>query len=196
MIKIKSALEIAMEKVNEINKLTIEEKDKIKDLEKIKSSLAKYYKGRLTSEGLYSKLKGVNPYSLKEAQLILINSVSLKLSEDEFELRKKGILAIESLKEEKNISIFESNLNEINQLQKKYLKIKDTIANKLKIEIEKNPKSRVKTVKQGDNIIVIQLSVEEALNENSQWKNFLIKHDEEFGQKFVDIIKRLKEDIH
>ena len=196
MTKIKSALEIAMEKVNEINKLTIEEKDKIKDVEKIKSSLAKYYKGRLTSEGLYSKLKGVNPSSLKEAQLILINSVSLKLSEDEFELRKKGILAIESLKEEKNISIFESNLNEINQLQKKYLKIKDTIANKLKIEIEKNPKSRVKTVKQGDNIIVIQLSVEEALNENSQWKNFLIKHDEEFGQKFVDIIKRLKEDIH
>jgi len=193
--KIKSALEIAMEKANKISKLTPEEKRKIKAEEKIKSLLAKFYKGRLTPNDLWQKLKGSKTSVLKEAQLILINSLSFRNSQNEFKLRKDGILAIEPLKEDKNISTVESILNEIILLQKEYLKIKETMANKLKAEIEKNPQSRIKTIKQGEKIIIMHLSVEEALNENPQWKNFLIKHEDEYSQKFRNIIKRLKEEI-
>lgn len=195
LTKIKSALEIAMEKANKISKLTLEEKDKIKAEEKIKSLLAKFYKGRLTPNDLWQKLKGSKPSILKEAQLFLINSLSSGNSQYELKLRKDGILAIETLKEVQRISIVESILNEIILLQKEYLKIKETVANKLKTEIEKNPQSRIKTIKQGEKIIVIHLSVEEALNENPQWKNFLTRHEEEFSQKFRNIIERLKEEI-
>jgi len=195
LTKIKSALEIAMEKANKISKLTPEEKDKIKAEEKIKSLLAKFYKGRLTPNDLWQKLKGSKPSVLKEAQLFLINSLSFGNYQYELKLRKDGILAIETLKEVQHISIVESILNEIILLQKEYLKIKETVANKLKTEIEKNPQSRIKTIKQGEKIIVIHLSVEEALNENPQWKNFLTRHEEEFSQKFRNIIERLKEEI-
>ena len=195
LTKIKSALEIAMEKANKISKLTPKEKDKIKAEEKIKFLLAKFYKGRLTPNDLWQKLKGSKPFVLKEAQLFLINSLSFGNSQYELKLRKDGILAIETLKEVQHISIVESILNEIILLQKEYLKIKETVANKLKTEIEKNPQSRIKTIKQGEKIIVIHLSVEEALNENPQWKNFLTRHEEEFSQKFRNIIERLKEEI-
>ena len=193
--KIKSALEIALEKVNKIGKLTPEEREKIRDHEKIKSLLAKFYKGRLTSNGLWKKLKGINHSVLKDAQIMLINSLSFKNSSHDFNLRKDGILAIETLKKDQNISIIESLLNEINLLQKKYTKIIENMANNLKAEIEKNPQSRIKTIKQGEKIIVIHLSVEEALNENPQWKKFLTEHEEEYNQKFGKILEKLKEEI-
>jgi len=193
--KIKSALEIALEKVNKISKLTPEEREKIREHEKIKSLLAKFYKGCLTPNGLWQKLKGSNHSVLKEAQIMLINSLSFRNSSRDFNLRKDGILAIETLKKDQNISLIESILNEINLLQKEYMKIIENIANNLKSEIEKNPQSRVKTIKQGEKIIVTHLSVEEALNENPQWKNFLTKHEEEYNQKFRNIIEKLKEEI-
>lgn len=197
MAKLKSAFEIAMEKANKINKLSPEEIEKIKDEEKIKSLLAKFYKGQITTNDLWQKLKGSKPVALKDAQLTLINSLSFKNSPYEFELRKEGILAIETLKDKKyqNVSTVESILNELILLRENYNNIKETIANKLKKEIENDPQSRIKTIKQGDKIIVMHLSIEEALNENSQWKNFLIKHEEEFNQKFKNIIEKLKREI-
>lgn len=197
LAKLKSAFEIAMEKANKINKLSPEEIEKIKDEEKIKSLLAKFYKGQITTNDLWQKLKGSKPVALKDAQLTLINSLSFKNSPYEFELRKEGILAIETLKDKKyqNVSTVESILNELILLRENYNNIKETIANKLKKEIENDPQSRIKTIKQGDKIIVMHLSIEEALNENSQWKNFLIKHEEEFNQKFKNIIEKLKREI-
>lgn len=197
LAKLKSAFEIAMEKANKINKLSLEEMEKIKDEEKIKSLLAEFYKGRLTTNDLWQKLKDCKPAVLKDAQLILINSLSFKNSPYEFKLRKDGILAIETLKDKEyqNISAIESILNELISLGKEHNNIKKTIANKLKKEIEKDPQSRIKTIKQGDKIIIMHLSVEEALNENPQWKNFLTKHEEEYNQKFRNIIERMKEEI-
>lgn len=197
MAKLKSAFEIAMEKANKINKLSLEEMEKIKDEEKVKSLLAKFYKGQLTPNDLWQKLRGCKPAVLKDAQLILINSLSFKNSPYEFKLRKDGILAIETLKDKEyqNISTIESILNELISLRKEHNNIKKTIANKLKKEIEKDPQSRIKTIKQGDKIIIMHLSVEEALNENPQWKNFLTKHEEEYNQKFRNIIERMKEEI-
>ncbi len=195
MTRLKSSLEIAMEKATKISKLTPEEKNKIKAEEKIKSLLAKFYKGDLNPNDLWQKLKGSKPPVLKEAQLFLINSLSFKNSQYEFKLRKDGILAIETLKEVQHISIVESILNEIILLQKEYLKIKENVVSKLKAEIEKNPQSRIKAIKQGEKIIVMHLSMEEALNENPQWKKFLTKHEEEYNQKFRNIIEKLREEI-
>jgi hypothetical protein len=193
--KIKSALEIALEKVNKIDKLTPEEREKIREHEKIKSLLAKFYKGRLTSNSLWKKLKGNSHFVLKDAQIMLTNSLSLKNSSHDFSLRKDGILAIETLKKDQNISLIESLLNDINLLQKKYTKIIENMANNLKAEIKKNPQSRIKTIKQGEKIIVVHLSEEEALNENPQWKKFLSENEEEYKQKFGKILEKLKEAI-
>jgi hypothetical protein len=195
LTRIKTALEIALEKANEINILNPEEKEKIKAEEKIKSLLAKYFKGSLSSIDLWQKLKGNNLFILREAQLILINSLNFKNSKLEYKIRKDAILAIETLKERKNTSNIESILNEIILLNNDYLKKKEEIENILKKEIKKNPQARLKTVKQGNKLIITQLSVEEALQENVQWKNFIIQHEEKYTQEFKEVIERLKKEI-
>lgn len=194
-MRIKTALEIAMEKVNKANKLTPEEKERIKAEEKIKSLLAKYYKGQISSDDLWQKLKGNKSSTLREAQSILINSLSFQNSTDEYQIRKNAILAIETLKEDQNIPSIESTLNEVNLLKKEYQKKKDEIENILRKEIKKNPKARIKTIKQGDRLAIIQLSIEEALQENIEWKNFITKHEEEYNKKFKSIIEKLMNTI-
>lgn len=194
-MRIKTALEIAMEKVNKANKLTPEEKERIKAEEKIKSLLAKYYKGQISSDDLWKKLKGNKSSTLREAQSILINSLSFQNSTDEYQIRKNAILAIETLKEDQNIPSIESTLNEVNLLKKEYQKKKDEIENILRKEIKKNPKARIKTIKQGDRLAIIQLSIEEALQENIEWKNFITKHEEEYNKKFKSIIEKLMNTI-
>ncbi len=195
MTKIKSALEIAMEKASKISKLTPEEKEKLKAEEKIKSLLTKFYKGRLTPKDLCEKLKGSKLFAFKEAQLILINSLNFKNTEYEYQMRKDAILAIETLKEVQNTSTIESTLNEINLLKKEYRKKKEETENILKKEIKKNPQARLKTAKQGNKLVIMHLSVEEALQENTQWKNFIAKHEEKYVKEFREVIERLKKEI-
>lgn len=190
-MRIKSSLEIAMEKVKKTNKLTPEEKEKIKAEEKIRSLLAKYYKGQITSNDLWQKLKGNKPSVLREAQSILINSLSLENSTDEYQTRKDAILAIETLKEDQNTSSIESTLNEISLLKKEYQKKKEEVENILKKEIAKNSKARIKTIRQGDKLAIIQLSAEEALQESPQWKDFITKHEEEYNKNFKSIVTKL-----
>jgi len=192
--KLKSAWEIAQQKVDSI-KLSPEEIEAIKEEERIKALLPKFYKGEITVNDLWQELKGSKPTVLREAQLVLINSLNLKNSPDELKVRKEGILAIENLKENQKIPTIESLINQLISLQKEYHKIKDSVANKLKAEIKKDPKLRIKTVQQGEKIIIMRLSVEEALQENPQWKNFLSQHEEEYNQRFASIIERIKKEI-
>jgi hypothetical protein len=194
MAKIKSALEIALEKSTKLKKLTLEEKEKINAEKKIKSLLAKFFKGRLSTNELWQNLKGEKLIVLKKAQSILINSLSIKISSYEFKSRKNAILAIETLKEVKNTSTIELMLNEIIFLRKDYKKKKEEAKNILEKKIEKDPQARLKTVKQGQGMAIMQLSVEEALNENPQWKKFVKRHEKEYSQKFVNIIEKLKQE--
>ena len=41
----------------------------------------------------------------------------------------------------------------------------------------------------------MHLSVEEALQENTQWKNFIAKHEEKYVKEFREAIQRLKKEI-
>ena len=86
-------------------------------------------------------------------------------------------------------------LNEINLLKKEYQKKKEETENILKKEIKKNPQARLKTVKQGNKLMITQLSMEEALQENVQWKNFIVKHEEKYVKNFSEVMERLKKEI-
>jgi len=58
MGKVKSAFEKAMEKAAGIGELTPEEKERIKDQEKVKSILAEFYKSQIDRDGLWQKNPG------------------------------------------------------------------------------------------------------------------------------------------
>lgn len=195
MGKVKSAFEKAMEKIAEIGGPTPEEKERIKDQEKLKSILAEFYKGLLDRDGLWQKLKGSKPTLLKEAQQHLIDSLGLGSTSEEFQQRKDGILAIETLKEKQNVSAIEHILNSIKTLQREYLEGKERAAEELKAAIERNPKLRLQPIRTPDGRTVLQaaLSVDEAVQ--ARLAEFISEHEKRCSQKFSGLIGKLKKEV-
>lgn len=195
MGKVKSAFEKAMEKASEIGELTPEEKEEIKDQGKIKSILTEFYKGQIDRDGLWQKLKGSKPSLLKEAQQYLIDSLGLGSTPEEFQQRKEGILAVETLKAKQNVPAIEQMLNSVKILQKEYQDGKEKAEEELREAIEQNPQLRLRPVRTPDGRTVLQAaySVDEALQ--ARLSEFMSQHEEKYSQKFVRLIEKLKKEI-
>jgi hypothetical protein len=187
---------IARERLAKIGELTPEEKEKMIDSEKVNSILSEFHQGQIDPENLWKRLKEEGkPSLLKEAQVRLVDSLSFGSTPIELQRKRDGILAIETLKKEQNTSIIELNLNRIEDLQKKYSTEIEQAYNGIRAEVERNPRLRVKQVQQGQNAMVIQLTVDEAIKQLSQWQDFLSDQGKRYSQEFARIIEKLKREL-
>jgi hypothetical protein len=195
MGKVKSAFEKAMEKAAAIGELTPEEKERIRSQEKIKSILTEFYKGQIDRDGLWQKLKGSKPFLLKEAQQYLVDSLGLGSTPEEFQQRKEGILAIETLKVKQNVPAIEQTLNSVKVLQKEYQDGKDKAEEELREAIEQNPQLRLRPVRTPDGRTVLQAaySVDEAVQ--ARLSEFMSQHEEKYNQKFVRLLEKLNKEV-
>ena len=184
---------IARERLTRIGELTQEEKEKMIDSERVNSILSEFYQGQIAPESLWKRLKEEGkPSLLKEAQMRLIDSLSFGSTPAELQRKRDGILAIETLKEEQNTSIVELNLNLIEDLQKNYRAEIEQAYNGIKAQVEGNPQLRVKQVQQGQNTMIVQLSVDEAIKQLPQWQDFLSNQEKRYSQEFVKVMEKLK----
>jgi len=187
---------LARERLAKIGELTAEEKEKMVDDEKVDSLLSEFYLGQIDSDNLWKKLKEESkPSLLREAQMRLIDSLSFGSTPIELQRKRDGILAIEMLKEEQNTSTVELNLNLMEALQKRYKAEMEQAYNSIKAEVERNPQLRVKQVQQGQNTMIVQLGVDEAIKQLPQWRDFLSEQEKRYTQEFAKLAEKLKREL-
>ena len=196
MAYIKSALEIALEKSKNIDKLSPQEMNKIKQQEKIDHILAKYYKDKIESDDLWQHLKDVSNQFLVMAQNNFLQSLTFHSNDYEVKKRINGILAIENLKKYNQSANIELYFEQLKNIQDKFQKNKEQILKNLREELEKDPQKRLQTVQQGNQIVVKQLSLEEALEQNQQLKQKLNQLEEQFKRKYNMVKEELIEIIN
>jgi hypothetical protein len=196
MGKVKSALEIALEKADKLGVLSIEEKEKARDEEQVKAILGDFYQGKLNANSLWQRLKGSKPSLLILIQIYLIDSLGLGSSQEEFQMRKNGILGVETLKEKPKTEVIESGLLSIETLQKEYQEMKEKVLDDLKRQIEQTPQLRMRPVTTPDGRTVMQMavSVDEAVK--TKLADFLSEHETQYNQAISEIIEGLKEAIN
>ena len=187
---------IMREKLARIGEITPEEKARIKDLDQLTSLLSGFYKGEITSESLWKELKDYKDkgksYLLKEAQVKLIDSLSMAGDNIELQKRKRGILAIETLKEDQNTATIEQSLDMIEGLRIRQKEEMEQAYNSLKAQVESNPQLRLQQVKQGQ---VMQLTVDEAIKTSPEWNNFVANHEKRYSQEFYKVVQNLKSEV-
>jgi hypothetical protein len=187
---------IARERLAKIGELTQEEKEKMLDSEKVNSLLSEFYQGQIDPESLWKRLKEEGkPSLLREAQVRLVDSLSFGSIPAELQRKRDGILAIETLKKEQNTSVIELNLNLMEDLPKRYRAEIEQAYNGIRAEVERNPRLRVKQVQQGQNTMVIQLTVDEAIKQLPQWRDFLSNQEKIYSQEFARVMERLKREL-
>jgi hypothetical protein len=190
--KIKTAIEIAMEKAALLEDLSLEEKEEIENKKKLEPIMAGFYKTAFKPEDLWNKLKNGNPSLLKMAQISLVDSLKFNLDGSEIDRRIKGIIALESLKKEQKTSVIQQALAMLVSLQKKAENERTQVFNQFKNAIEKNPQARNRVIEQGGAKIVLKLSVEEAVLQNPQWKQFMTEFESNNEQEFSRITEQVK----
>ncbi len=187
---------IARERLAKIGELTNEERERMIDSEKVTSLLSDFYQGQINPESLWKRLKEEGkPSLLREAQVRLVDSLSFGVPPAELQRKREGILAIETLKEEQNTAVIELNLNRLEELQKRYRAEIDQAYNGIRAEVEKDPRLRMKQVQQGQNTMVVQLSVDEAIKQLPQWQDFLSSQGKRYSQEFASTKEKLQREL-
>lgn len=187
---------LARERLARIGELTEEEKKKIVDDEKVNSLLSEFYLGQIDSDNLWKKLKEESkPSLLRETQIRMIDSLNFGITSIELQRKRDGILAIETLKAEQNTSIVELNLNLMEELQKRHKAEIEQAYNNIKAEVERNPQLRVEQVQQGQNTMVVQLDVDEAIKQLPQWRDFLSEQEKRYSEEFAIVKEKLKSEL-
>jgi hypothetical protein len=194
MGEVKSAFEMAMDKIKGISGLTPEEKEELKEREELKLVLAGFYRGDLSRDQLWERLRGMKPALLKEAQQNMADSLRLGNIPEEFQQRKEGILAIEALKEKQNTAAIENTLNAVGKLQRDYIGQKEEAVAQLRAAVEENPQLRVRQVRTPDGRVrQTALSVDEAMQ--TRMAEFLAEHEKRYETMFGQGIDRLKKEL-
>ena len=195
MGNVKSAFEKAMEKIEAVEALTPEEREQMKDGETVRSVLAAFYKGELTRDDLWERLKGSRHALLVEAQKTMADSLRMGILQEDFQLRRQGILAIEALKEKKNLAALENVLNMLEKMLRELKQVKEQAAREMRAAVEQNPQMRMRPVRTPDGRTVLQpsLSVDEAVQE--RLAQFLDENEKRYGEMFAGAIERLKGEI-
>ena len=187
---------IARERLARLGELTQEEKERMVDSEKVTSLLSEFYQGQINPESLWKRLKEEGkPSLLKEAQVRLVDSLSFGVPPAELQRKREGILAIETLKEEQNTSVIEFNLNRLEELQKTYRAEIDRAYDGIRAEVEKDPRLGMKQVKRGQNTMVVQLTVDEAIKQLPQWQDFLSSQGKRYSQEFASTKEKLEKEL-
>jgi len=187
---------IARERLAKLGELTQEEKERMIDSEKVNSLLSEFHQGQINPESLWKRLKEEGkPSLLREAQVRLLDSLSFGIPPAELQRKREGTLAIETLKEEQNTSVIELNLNRMEELQKRYRAEIEQAYDGIRAEVVRNPRLRVKQVQQGQNTMVVQLSVDEAIKQLPQWQDFLSDQEKRYSQEFAKVMEKLKREL-
>jgi hypothetical protein len=192
MGKVKTALEIALEKAGEIGGLSQDEKERLQDEEEVSSILRDFHHGKVDSNGLWKQLKGRSPSFLSLVQSNFIDTLSFVSSQEDIQRRKQGILAVETLKDNQNTAEIEMILNAIEDLQKDYQEMKEQAIADLRRQIEQNPQLRMQPVKNPDGRTVMKMavSVDEAVK--SKIAELLKEHEEQYNSEFLRLVQALK----
>ncbi|MCK4402490.1 MAG: hypothetical protein KAV98_01795 [Dehalococcoidia bacterium] len=188
---------LARERLARIGALSPEEKERMRRSSELDSLLSQYFKGAISSEDLWIELKSLKEQCsesiVKEAQIKLVDTLRLQMSQEDFEQRRSAILAIETMKHEGKYSSLELVLISIEALRQKYTQVKEQTYEQLKNAVERQLQAVARqALKQGLKVNV-ESSVEANIKNSPQWKEFISEHEKACGEMYNSYITKLRE---
>ncbi len=193
--KIKTAIEIAMEKAERLSDLSNKEKEKINIKKKVEPMLAKFFKNEIDPDGLWKKFKEEKKEILEQAQVSIINSLTMGLSSDEIKRRKNAILALENLKKNPDAVYVEKYLNSLEDINSRAGKEREDFYAGLMQRVENNPDLRVRQINSGGKKMLVRLTAEEAVNQSKEWRDFISQHEKIYMREFRKVLNMIKEEL-
>ncbi len=194
----KSAYEKAMERADEVYGANDSDVNSLEIREELKEIMAPFFKEKMDAEALWHKFEGKENAYLKEAQLMLIESIGLRNSSEQIKRRKEAVVAVESLKKSGNTTFFEKQFTQAQSLQQQYQTQKKQLDEQVKQHLEQAQGQ------QGQNPLAAAAqsgnrNAEGQNGMNTQMRQQLAQKVSEFqegyNKRFNKLIKKMKSEI-
>ena len=188
---------LAKERLARIGSLSPEESKQLERNRELESLISQYFTGIITSEELWKKVKELKEHRDStiptQAQVKLLSSLRLQMSNDDLKQRRIAILALETIKNEQKYTEVEMYFNSIESIRKKYAQSKEQGYEQLKSGMEAQLSAAVQQAsKQGMNVD-IDRSLEANIKNSQQWKAFISELETNAEKMFNELIDKLKE---
>jgi len=188
---------LARERLAKIGAVSQEEQETIRRSGELDSLLSQYFKGELSSEDLWKRLKALKEQTgepiTTEAQSKLVDTLRLQMSQEDFDQRRQAILAIETMKTEGKYSSLELVLNSIETLRQKYAQSNEQTYHQLKGAVESQLQAVARQAMRRGMKIDMESSVDANVKNSPQWKQFISQHDIANEEMFNRYIAKLRE---
>jgi len=188
---------LAKERLARIGNLSPEESKLLEQNKELESLLSQYFTNILTAEDLWNKVKELKDQKDStipaQAQVKLLNSLRLQMSDDDLKQRRIAILALETIKNKQKYSEIEGHFSSIESIRQKYAQSKEQGYEQLKTGMEAQLQAAVQQAgRQGVNVD-IDRSLEANIKNSQQWKTFISQLENNAETMFAELINKLKE---
>ncbi|MCR4393168.1 MAG: hypothetical protein NUV31_02230 [Dehalococcoidales bacterium] len=194
---------LAKEKLAKIGELTEEEKAKLKYNAQLNTLLADYFTAKMTPDELWKELKKLKDEGkraiLQDAQLRLLDTITLSMNDVDFDRRYKGILAAETLKDGGDYVRLEQELKAVETLRRRYREEIDRTYQVLRERVEEQVRLASRQIvsqaaAQGA-VVDFESSVEATVKASPEWKDFISRHENIYRQKLKEALSRIREKL-
>ncbi len=193
--EIKSSYEIAMEKANEITEEVSPEEDTMEIREEIKPVLSRFYKNKIDADQLWEEFNGKNDKFLREAQKMILESLGLRTITEEYEKRKNGLLALESLKENSQSAPLERALKRIKKIQQKHQNDREQLEKQLENHLENNSQMQMKPIQTEDGRTVMKLEAGLDKETQERFNKAISETEAKYSKQFSWFIEDIKQKL-
>ena len=190
---------LARERLARIGALSEEERERLKQSNDLDSLLSEYFSGGLDTDGLWKRLKGLKQQRgesiPREVQSRLVDTLRLRMGQEDFEQRRDAILAIETMKAAGQYSTLEVALDSIEAVRQKYLQVKQQAYEQLKAGLQSQLQAAAQQAKAQGMKTDMGGSLDANARNSPQWKDFISQHEESSEEMFDSYIGRLRDAI-
>jgi hypothetical protein len=190
---------LAKERLENAGELSPEEKEKLRHEEELTAILSDFYTGKLNDEGLWTKMKTYidngQEALVKETQLRLVYTLSLGGSDADFKNYSGGVLILETLKSPNRYPEIEAAIKTIEQTRHAYEEERartfDVMKSSIGDQVRKAAGQMARQKRTNASMVDIESSIEASVRNSQQWRQFVVKHETEYGRKFDDLTAKL-----
>ncbi len=186
---------IARERLARIGELSAAEQRQMQRERELERALSAYFLGDSEVEGLWQQLKSLSeshgPEVPRTAQTMIVETLRLQMSEDDFARRKDALLAVETLKSSDKYSAIELLLGSIASLRQRSDEIRQQAYDQIREQVEGQVKASAEQARMQGALANTAGSVDAIIKNSPEWRDFMTRHDATGQQTFHDYVTRL-----
>jgi len=186
----------AQERLARIGTLTETEQRRLQRERQLDATLSPFFTGNATAEELWQQVKSLSlslgPEVIREAQERLVATLKLQMGDQDMQMHKAALLALETLKPSGKYSALELLLGSIVSLRQRYNEMKQQALEQVRQQMQDQVLAAAEQARRQGVLMDTAATLEASLKSSPEWQDFSMRHDATAQKTLNDYLARIR----